>query len=59
MEKVPTGEAFAGAVIAVSNVPGRMWALIFAAKGRQYSSRWVQLEKKHLHKIEKLAIALA
>jgi len=59
MEKVPTGEAFAGAVIAISNVPGRMWALIFPAKGREVSSRWVQLERKHLNKIEKLAIALS
>lgn len=59
MEKVPSGEAFAGALVAVSDVPGRMWALIFPAKGREVSSRWVQLERKHLNKIEKLSIALS
>jgi hypothetical protein len=59
MEKVPMGEPFAGAFVGVSDVAGRMWAMIFPTQGRVVSSRWVQLERKHLNKIEKLAIALS
>ncbi|SHW33067.1 Uncharacterised protein [Mycobacteroides abscessus subsp. abscessus] len=58
MEKVPTGEAFAGTIIAASQVQGRMWYVIFPAKGRDMSFGQVKLEKRHLNSIRNLQIAL-
>jgi hypothetical protein len=57
MEKVPTGEIFAGAVVAPSDVPGRMWAIIIPAEGRTWDIRQVQLETKHLNQIRELKLA--
>jgi hypothetical protein len=57
LEKVPTGEAFAGAVVAPSYEEGRMWALVFPAAGREMSMRRVELEKRHVNSIRNLKIA--
>jgi hypothetical protein len=60
MEKVPTGEPFAGAVIASGGAPGQMLALIFSsAPDRLYDVRFVQLDKSQLNSIRKLKIALS
>jgi hypothetical protein len=57
MERVPTGELFAGAIVAPSDVPGRMWAIIFPADCRTLDIRQVQLEPKHLNSIRELKLA--
>jgi hypothetical protein len=59
MEKVPTGEAFAGAIVGLSDVPGRMWVFIFPAEGREIQITRVQLEQRHLNSIRDLKPDLA
>lgn len=58
LEKVPTGEAFAGAVIAPSDVEGRMSVMIFPATRREVTFREVELETKHLNSIRDLKVAI-
>lgn len=58
MEKVSTGEAFAGALIAVSDAPGQMWAFILSGQDRTYDVRQVQLARKHLNQITRLKLPL-
>jgi hypothetical protein len=57
LERVPGGEAFAGAIIAPSNVEGRMSVIIFPANKRELSFDQVQLQQKHLNSIRDLKIA--
>ncbi|OBH87973.1 hypothetical protein A5681_01350 [Mycobacterium scrofulaceum] len=57
MQKVPTGEIFAGAVVGLSDVPGQMWAIVLPAEGRTLHFTRVQLERKHLNSIRELTIA--
>ena len=57
MEKVPSGELFAGAIVSPSDVPGRMWAVIVPAVGRTLDIQQVQLETKHLNSIRELSLA--
>jgi hypothetical protein len=59
MENVPTGEIFAGAVVAMSDAPGRMQAIVFPAEGRDLTISNVQLEEKHLNQIQELKIAVS
>ena len=59
MERVPTGEVFAGSIVGLSDVPGRMWVVIFPAEGRELQITLVQLEQKHLNSIRELRLALA
>lgn len=54
---VPTGEIFAGAVVALSDVPGCMWAIVLPAEGRSLGITRVQLEPKHLNSIRELKLA--
>ena len=58
MEKVPTGEAFAGAIIGQSNVPGKMFAMILSDGSRDIHVNSVQLEQKHLNSIRDLELLL-
>lgn len=58
MEKVPTGEPFAGALIGQSGIPGQMWAFIVSTKERTIQVTGVQLAKKHLNSIRDLKLAL-
>jgi hypothetical protein len=58
MEKIPTGEPFAGALIGQSGVPGQMHAVILSAKDRTMDIRFVQLEDKHLNAIRRLKLIL-
>jgi hypothetical protein len=57
LEKVPSGEAFAGAVVAPTDVPGDMWAIVFPAAGRELTTTRVRLEPRHLNSIRNLKIA--
>lgn len=57
LERVPGGEAFAGAIIAPSNIEGRMDAILFPANKRELSLHQVRLEQKHLNSIRELRIA--
>lgn len=57
MEKVPSGEPFAGALIAQSGIPGDMEAVIFSGKDRSFQTRSVQLNEKQQNRIHKLKIA--
>ncbi|VBA60548.1 hypothetical protein LAUMK191_05576 [Mycobacterium attenuatum] len=58
MEKVPTGEPFAGALVAQSPIPGQMWAFILSTTDRTIQVTGVALAKKHLNSIRKLKLAL-
>jgi hypothetical protein len=58
MEKVPTGEVFAGSVIAPGDKPGQMWAIVFSGKDARYSTRAIQLKPEQLNSIRKLEIAI-
>lgn len=59
LEKVPGGEAFAGAIVAASDVPGQMSAMIFPAQGRGLTVvPYFRLEKRHLNSIRELRIAV-
>lgn len=59
LEKVPSGEVFAGAIVASSDVPGQMSAIIFPAHGRNLSVvPYFRLEKRHLNNIRQLRIAV-
>jgi len=57
LEKVPTGEAFAGTLIGPSSVEGRMSVIIIPANQRSLSLNEVKLEQKHLNSIRDLKIA--
>lgn len=57
MEKVPTGEVFAGAIVSLSDVPGRMWAIVLPAEGHTMTVNSVQLEQRHLNSIRELRLA--
>ena len=59
MEKVPTGEMFASALVGVSPIPGRMFALMIPIKGRNLSTRHIRLQKDQLNAITQLEIALS
>jgi hypothetical protein len=58
MEKVPSGETFAGALIAQRGIPGQMTAIIVPAQGRDLLVQDVQLEQRHLNSIKELKLAL-
>jgi hypothetical protein len=59
MEKVPTGEMFGGAIIALSPVPGRMWAFIFPTEGATTMDiRRIELSRDQLNAIRQLDIAV-
>jgi hypothetical protein len=59
MEKVPTGEKFASAMVGVSPVPGRMSAIILPTAGRTLSIRDIILSRDQLNAIRQLEIAPA
>jgi hypothetical protein len=58
MEKVPTGEMFATALVGVSPVPGRMEAIMIPTKGRTLGIRRVRLNRDQLNIIKQLELAL-
>jgi hypothetical protein len=58
MEKVPTGEMFATALVGVSPVPGRMSALMIPTEGRNLTGRNVLLNRDQLNIIKQLELAL-
>lgn len=59
LEKIPTGEVFAGAIVAGSDVPGQMSALIIPAAGREMTVvPYFRLEARHLNSIRDLKIAI-
>lgn len=57
MEKVPTGEMFAGALVASSPVPGRMSAIIIPVEGRTLDIRQVRLTREQLNMLKQLELA--
>ncbi|MGV0041672.1 hypothetical protein [Mycobacterium colombiense] len=58
MEKVQTGEPFAGALIAQTGVPGEMVALILSGKDRTFHEAHVELTPRQLNRIHKLRLAM-
>ena len=58
MEKVPTGEMFATALVGVNPIPGRMEALMIPTKGRTLTGRRVQLNRDQLNILKQLELAL-
>jgi len=56
MDKIPDGEAFAGALIAREKRPGHMTALVFSPESRDIGIHFVRLAEKHLNCIRGLAL---
>ncbi|TWS17773.1 MULTISPECIES: restriction endonuclease [Tsukamurella] len=59
MERVPDGDAFAGAVISIGQREGQMTALLFSPKDRNIEHRPIQLLPDQLNSIRNLEIAAA
>lgn len=56
MDQIPSGEAFAGALIATEKREGHMTALVFSSKTRDIGIHFVRLAEKHLNCIRGLAL---
>jgi hypothetical protein len=56
MERVPDGEAFAGALIATELREGHMTCLVFSPKTRAIDIRFVRLAERHRNAIRKLKL---
>ena len=56
MERVPNGDAFAGALIATEFREGHMTCLVFSPKSRDISIQFVRLAEKHKNAIRKLKL---
>ena len=59
LERVPTGDVFAGAAVADwGSADGRMLAMIFSPESRAVSVDTFRLEEKHKNAIRQLQIPL-
>ena len=58
VERIPDGQAFAGALIALEPREGRMTGLVFSPKTREIGIHFVRLAEKHLNAIRKLKLEL-
>lgn len=56
MDEIPSGEAFAGALIAKENREGHMTALVFSPMTREIGVHFVRLAEKHLNLIRDLTL---
>lgn len=56
MEKIPTGEMFASALVGVNPIPGRMAAIMIPTTGRNLTIRFVQLDRDQLNLIKQLEL---
>jgi hypothetical protein len=57
MEKVPSGEMFASALVGVSPIPGQMVAILIPKKGRTLGIRSIRLTRDQLNIIKQLEVA--
>ena len=58
MERVPDGEAFAGALISTEAREGHMTCLVFSPKTREIGIQFVRLAEKHRNAIRKLKLEI-
>lgn len=58
MEKVPTGEMFATALVGVSPVPGRIIATVIPTQGRDLTLAKVALNRDQLNILKQLELHL-
>lgn len=56
MDQIPSGEAFAGALISMEMREGHMTALVFSPKTRDIGIYFVRLREKHLNCIRRLTL---
>jgi hypothetical protein len=56
IDQIPSGEAFAGALISVEKREGHMTALVFSPKTRDIGIHFVRLAEKHLNCIRRLKL---
>lgn len=56
IDQIPSGEAFAGALISMEKREGHMTALVFSPKTRDIGVHFVRLAEKHLHCIRRLQL---
>jgi hypothetical protein len=56
IEQIPTGDAFAGALISTEARDGHMTALVFSPKTREIDIHFVRLAEKHLNCIRRLKL---
>lgn len=59
MEKVPTGEMLATALVGVSPVPGRMEAMMIPTTGRTLTIRRVRLNRDQINLIKQLELTMS
>lgn len=58
LERVPDGDAFAGALVAMGVREGNMFGLIFSPKSRNVGVHFIRLDPKHKNAIRRLKIEL-
>ena len=58
VERVPDGEAFAGALISTETREGNMTGLVFSPKTREIGVHFVRLAEKHRNAIRRLKLDL-
>jgi Restriction endonuclease len=56
MDQIPSGEAFAGALISMERREGHMTTLVFSPKTRDIGIHFVRLAEKHLNCIRRLTL---
>lgn len=56
IDRIPSGEAFAGALISMEKREGHMTALVFSPKTRDIGIHFVRLAEKHLNCIRRLKL---
>ena len=56
IERVPSGDAFAGAIVAMEPREGRMKGLVFSPRTRSIGVHFVQLAEKHYNMIRRLRL---
>ncbi|MGU7776370.1 hypothetical protein ACV229_40250, partial [Burkholderia sp. MR1-5-21] len=56
IDQMPSGEAFAGALISLEKREGHMIALVFSPKTRDIGIHFVRLAEKHLNCIRRLKV---
>jgi hypothetical protein len=58
VERIPGGEAFAGALIATEMREGHMTGLVFSPKTREIGVHFVRLAEKHVNAIRRLTLEI-
>jgi hypothetical protein len=58
LERVPDGQAFAGAMVALGSRDGEMFGFVVSPESRTAGVHLIQLEERHLNAIRRLRIEI-